>query len=92
MNKNKSRDNVKHCLVRNSQVDTEKYLTARDAAAMLLVSYDTLACWRRLEIERIPYLNIGSRIYYRYEDIVAFREKHFNQEGYAVAAKQEDGE
>lgn len=49
MNKNKSRDNVKHCLVRNSQVDTEKYLTARDAAAMLLVSYDTLALWRWIQ-------------------------------------------
>lgn len=78
-------------LVKATEIDPEKFLTAREAAAFLYISYDTLALWRRLEKHKIPYMRISNHIFYRYADLVAFRDKHFNIENYATSSGNEQG-
>ncbi len=78
-------------LVKATEIDPEKFLTAREAAAFLYISYDTLALWRRLEKHCIPYMRIGNHIFYRYADLVAFRDKHFNIENYATSTDAKEG-
>lgn len=79
-------------LVKATEIDQEKFLTAREAAAFLYVSYDTLALWRRLEKHKIPYMRIGNHIFYRYSDLIEFRNKHFNLENYAVSGNAKGGQ
>ena len=50
----------------------ERLLTRVDAADMLGIKPATLSAWACLKSHDLPYVKIGSRAMYRFEDIEAF--------------------
>lgn len=54
----------------------ERTLTAKEAAAFLGVSPQSLNVWRCTKRYPLPYIKIGRMIRYRYSDLVAFLEQH----------------
>jgi excisionase family DNA binding protein len=47
----------------------DQLLTAADAAKLLAVKPQTLACWRMSGKHAIPYVKLGSSIRYRVSDL-----------------------
>jgi predicted DNA-binding transcriptional regulator AlpA len=59
-----------------SVVDTEQLLTPEETAALLKISPNTLAYWRRPKIESdLPWVEVGGQVRYRYSDIQAWLDK-----------------
>jgi len=53
---------------------TTALVNRREAAAILKVSPQTLACWASTGRYRLPFVRVGRRIMYRIEDLNAFIE------------------
>lgn len=51
---------------------TAKLLTPPEVADLLGVTVHTLNCWRSTKKYIIPYSKVGSRVRYKYEDVLAF--------------------
>lgn len=54
-------------------------LTRKEAAEMLRIRPQTLASWACTSKVNIPYIKIGSRVVYRYSDIIQFIESNLVQ-------------
>jgi excisionase family DNA binding protein len=54
-------------------------LTPAQAAQVLGVSTNTLACWRSTKRYPLTYLRVGSRVRYRQADIERFLERRVRQ-------------
>ena len=53
----------------------KKLLNRREAAEMLGISSGTLAVWLCCKRYDLPYIKLGSRVMYDYDDILKFIEK-----------------
>ena len=47
-------------------------IPAKEAARILGIQPDTLNVWRATKRYQIPYVKVGSRVFYRQEDLIAF--------------------
>lgn len=47
-------------------------IPAKEAARILGIQPDTLNVWRATKRYNIPYVKVGSRVFYRQEDLLAF--------------------
>ncbi len=53
-------------------INNKNLLNVREAGELLNVRPETLAVWRSTKRYAIPYVKIGSRVFYRQEDIDNF--------------------